>query len=254
MTMRIGSNVVKNGLIFAVDAANPKSHATGSTFWKDVIGEVQMETYTAEGARGTTTFPVYSSDNGGCLKFISANASGLQASCSLAFTNDEISMEAWFRIDDDNNVGNNPRIVELWDDLTNFANDCYDGHALNFESDKTIRAWTNEGPATANTNRVYQFDSDPTTYGTLGQWYHWIVTHNGSIGYSYLNGVEIDSTVIAGGVRDTDRINIGNIGNWYSSGHMIYDMSIAVVRIYNVALTYEQVMFNFNAHRARFGV
>jgi len=253
MGMKIGGDIITDGLIFYADASNKKSHLTGSAYWDDIIGEVRSTAF-KDAADGDTTFPVLSSDAGGCFKFTVANISGLVATASLSFPNDTITMEAWFRLDADNQLGNNPRVIELWQDINEdqTSSDPYDGHALNVEPDRSIRAWTNEGPGTSSTNRIYQYDS-VTAVPVIGNWYHWVVTHDGSTGNVWWNGNNIDTTVVAGGVRDCNRITIGNMGPWYAT-HMIFDMSIAIVRIYDVVLTYEQVLNNFHMNRARFGV
>ena len=250
MTMRIGGGDSKRGLIFAVDAANIKSHVTGSTYWKDVIGGVRMEAY--ESSR-VCPFPVFSYDNGGCFKFNPTDDNGLQATGSFLFPDDEITLEAWYRIDVDTTEGTSPRVVELWKNLTDFANDCFDGHGLISDSDGAIRAWTNEGPQTSTNDRVYQFDTVTGDNWTLGEWNHFVMTYGDGVGNVYWSGVNIDTTSISGGVRDCDRINIGNIGNWYAT-NMVYEMSIAMVKVYNKALTDVEVIENFNSHRARFGV
>jgi len=56
-----GPNIVTDGLVFAVDAANPSSYVSGSTIWKD---------QTVNQNDGTlTNGPTFDSGNGGSIVF-----------------------------------------------------------------------------------------------------------------------------------------------------------------------------------------
>jgi hypothetical protein len=246
-----GNWIEDNSLIFYVDAANYKSHLTGSTYWKDLIGDTLSEGYSS--VRGNCPFPVYSNDNGGCFKFDTINNSGLTATASLSFPDDAVTLEAWFRIDSANTEGSSPRVFDTWYEMTNNANDVFDAHSIVIDTDGAIRAWTNEGPLTGATNRIYNYDSVTGGYDTIGKWNHYVMTYGNSIGNVYWDGVSIDTTVVVGGVRDTNRISIGNAGPWYST-NLIYDMSIAIVRVYNIALTTDQVIQNYISSKGRFGI
>ena len=258
MTMTIGGDIVKEGLIFAVDAANVKSHVTGSSVWTDMIGKVEMGAYTQPLDPGVShvNFPVYSTDNFGCFMFDPNSEHGLMATGSYSFPDDEITMEAWWRYDAADYVGTNPRVVELWKNLTNNNADCYDGHAINIEPDRSLRSWVNEGPNNGATNRLFTHDSVSVIFDTVGKWYHIVSTFDGTNFEMYVNYSEYrySNSSYPGGVRDTDRIQIGNIGNWYTSGDNVISGSIAIVRVYNKCLTDEQVKEQFNQQRARFGV
>ena len=69
-----GPNIVTNGLIFALDAGNPKCFSSGGTTATCLISG-----FNCSGANGhpntgthtpnTTNFPSYSTDNGGILNF-----------------------------------------------------------------------------------------------------------------------------------------------------------------------------------------
>jgi hypothetical protein len=66
----------------------------------------------------------------------------------------------------------------------------------------------------------------------------------------YKNGVEFASTKILGNING----NVWAVGctSWASDSK--WGGRIAVVRIYNKALTAEEVIQNFNAQRGRFGI
>jgi len=61
MGIRRGPNIVTDGLVFAVDAANPSSYVSGSGVWKD---------QTVNQNDGTlTNSPTFDSSNGGSIVF-----------------------------------------------------------------------------------------------------------------------------------------------------------------------------------------
>lgn len=262
MSVRYSNKIVTDGLIFYLDAANPKSYTTGSLIWKDLIGGVEMRTYYAHrfSGAGFTLFPQFSLDAGGCFNFIPTGygnpASGLQATASLSFPDTAITLESWVRRNSSTSDGDHPRVLELWDDLTNNETDTYDGHALQPESDGSLRSWVNQGPSTANSNRSNTNDT-VTSYLTIGAWKHWVYTYDTANDkhYMYINGDLIftyTQNMLA--VRTTDRICIGNIGAWLINFNQVLDCSIALCRVYDKALSVDEIQKNFNAGRGRFGV
>ncbi len=61
MGIRRGPNIVTDGLVFAVDAANPSSYVSGSGVWKD---------QTINQNNGTLiNGPTFDSENGGSINF-----------------------------------------------------------------------------------------------------------------------------------------------------------------------------------------
>jgi len=91
--------------------------------------------------------------------------------------------------------------------------------------------------------------------GTLDQsvvvnnWQHMVAVYDGSILYLYRNGVLINSVASTGSITNaTQTLQIGRRDINYFSGN------ISNVKIFNVALTAEKVLQNFNAMCGRFSV
>lgn len=256
MSVRYSNKIVTDGLIFYLDAANPKSYTTGSLIWKDLIGGLECKPYYAHRiSPGFTTFPYFSREAGGCMQFTVADDSGLNATASLSFPNTAITMETWCRRDSTSTGFAHPRIIELWDNLTNSSKDTFDGHALNYEPDGSLRAWVNQGPSTSTTNRSNTHDT-VSSYLDLGMWYHWVFTFDtvDDQHLMYINGVQVyNYTQNMLAVRDIDNITIGNIGPWFNYSEN-GDCTIALCRVYDKALSVDEIQQNFNAGRGRFGV
>ena len=111
--------------------------------------------------------------------------------------------------------------------------------------------------ATAN-NSWYSANTTATTSGTptYNRWNHVVAVYDGTNHKIYLNGVlSATSTGIASG-------NIVSPGTANGLNIMLSDAAsldtgagrLSAARIYSIALTPEQILQNFNAHRARYGL
>ncbi len=65
MAFTRGANVVTDGLVLCLDAANPKSYISGSTSWRDTSGNTNNGTL--------VNGPIFNSDNGGSILFDGTN-------------------------------------------------------------------------------------------------------------------------------------------------------------------------------------
>lgn len=85
------------------------------------------------------------------------------------------------------------------------------------------------------------------------QWSHLVGTYNGSVSRAYLNGVEIWNASLTGTIPSATYY-IGTYGGTIVDGVHNFNGYIPVAKIYNRALTAEQVLQNFNASKRRFGL
>lgn len=74
-------------------------------------------------------------------------------------------------------------------------------------------------------------------YPETGEWYHASATFDGSTAKIYVNGIEKNSTTVSIAYENNRVLMIGR----YSAGDFYFDGSIADVRIYNRALTQEEI-------------
>ena len=85
-----------------------------------------------------------------------------------------------------------------------------------------------------------------TTSFTDDNWYHILGTFDGSSVKIYVNGTLERTTAASGSIYNSDAaVAIGHI-----NGNLIYDQPIAQPRIYNRALTAEEVARNYDSNRA----
>lgn len=97
--------------------------------------------------------------------------------------------------------------------------------------------------------------------GLVGNWNHYVFEMRSDVAYTnnkiYINGVEQSIGQVQSSESSGNRnFNSGNgrISSWRGSVDYIIPMNCSTFRVYNGSLTASQVLQNFNATRARFGV
>lgn len=238
-----GVNIVTDGLVLYLDAANTKSYISGSTIWNDV---------SRSQTNGTLiNGPTFSSGNGGSIVFdgvndytdcgssstINIGTSSFSVEVAVKFTGTGVYQVATRRSTNDGANGNR----------------VFDGFNIFCDTGRIGAGFRHT--ATVNTDYAAQ----STTTLNSGNWV--IVTAvfsrasnlvlyvngftNATTSISALNGVNINLTqnfqigrrLIAGGTNDL-----------YFLG------SIGIFRYYNKALSAQEVLQNYNATRTRYGL
>lgn len=218
----VASGVYSTGLVLHMDAGNASSYPGSGTTWTSLVGS-----YSGTMNAGVT----YSSASGGSMVF--NGASGYvnvpSASAITGLTNN-VSIEAWYK---SNN--NYPKILATGSG----------SFGLNF----------GQYTYTSNTTKwkVTKYGVVDIYIGSIPQdtnWHQVVVTYSSTGGTTvYVDGAL--SGTLAGNnnlAAGTSNIPIGQSEGGYHNG------SIGIVRWYNTALTSAQVLQNFNANRARFGI
>lgn len=111
--------------------------------------------------------------------------------------------------------------------------------------------------ADINNGTIYYYDPSFTTYGstsgwtlTLNQWNHVVLVRSGNVAYAYLNGVPKGSKT--GFNTNFSSTQIVNVGNGGTSEYT--QKKIDVVKIYNRALTAQEVKQNYQQYKTRFNL
>ena len=88
----------------------------------------------------------------------------------------------------------------------------------------------------------------PLYTATLNVWHHYSMTKLGNVYTLYVDGQVIGSDT------DTDNATVGTTGTISNNGYVNFlQGSIALVKLYNRALTAAEVFQNYNATKSRFG-
>jgi hypothetical protein len=93
------------------------------------------------------------------------------------------------------------------------------------------------------------------TYMNTTSWYQVVGTYTSGTRIVYINGVLVGSDAQTGTIAtNTNGMSIGVFGGYNGARGYYYNGNIASVKIYNRALTADEIQQNFNATRGRFGV
>jgi len=231
-----GGDIVRDGLVFYVDAANPRSYISGSTVWTDL---------SRSGNNGTlTNGPTFNTSNGGNIVFDGFDDFVSVSSINNIQGNNPLTVSGWFRRSGDWSNGASWGIGG-GSSLTGI-------NSWNFNSANQISVdlW---GTSTYTTNQTY----------SLTEWKHIVWTYNGA-GFTtsniiiYINTVPYTSTnltILRGGGGTPNIIGGLVLGRADVTNNLYYGRPIiSNFQIYNRVLTATEVLQNFNATRSRFGI
>jgi hypothetical protein len=237
MAIFYNPRTVTDGLVLALDAANPKSYPGSGTTWTDLSGN---------GNNGTLVNGVgYSGDNLGSLSFDGVNDYvNFTDKPEFTFTDAKFSLEVFFRYvnkTDRDNIIIGKRDYGLTQREYNF-------YMYEPSSTPTLRFIISSN-LTANWTTVESSTIQKNT------WYHAVATSDAGVGRIYLNGV-LNATNNSMHSSTTNGTSPLTIGNAFSSGSALqyFNGSIPLARIYNRALTAQEIQQNFNATRSRFSI
>ena len=219
-----GPNIVTDGLVLALDAANIKSYPGSGTTWRDLSGE---------GNDGTlTNGPTFDNGNGESIVFDGVDDKTTFLSTPSFFTN--YTIECIFN----GSTFNAGEGLVVWG-----TNSLYERRGLILWNGGHTSYWT---------VRSSTFGSNPegTTQIQTGRWYYAACSLDSSTNCKiYVNG-QLETT-------DTNTITTPT-ANTLLVGDSGYpeplNGKIAVARIYNRVLSPEEIQQNYNATKSRFGL
>jgi hypothetical protein len=216
-----GGPIVTNGLIYALDAGNLVSYPKSGTTWYNLTGSVN----------GTlTNGPTFSPANGGILVFDGTDdyvniSNGMNA---LVGTN-QVTFSAWIR---------RSSAPNYWAGIISNKINATDGISLLVNPSSKIFFQYD------STSGVYAIDGGATL--EINVWYNIVGIYDNVGLKTYLNGVLNDSAADAGkSIASTGNMDI--IIGAHQPLSSYFPGEIANVKIYNRALTADEVLQNYNA-------
>ena len=221
-----GPNIVKDGLVLHLDAANTKSYQSGSTTWFDKSGY---------GNNGTlTNGPTFSSVNGGSIVFDGTNDYvTVPPSTSLTIEGEGLTLGAWV---------NYNLTQEDWRGIIYKASANSSGFQLFIDSSERIAFGiiTTTGFARPNSG----------VYLSPNTWHYIVGTYDGTNMKIYEDTV-LRNTLAKTGTIVNANTNL-NIGRSFPTEEM--PGNIAQAQVYNRALSAEEILQNYTATKSRFGL
>jgi hypothetical protein len=238
-----GPKLVTNGLVLYLDAGNVESYEPNTPSWNDLSGN---------GNTGTIVGEIgYSSANGGSIDFDNTgDYITINDSNSLDLTT-ALTLSLWFNRGDllTLPVGDQHNLF-----IKGHSELPPPGDVLNYVIKVTgVYAWTDSGGNTISTS------SPPSGTFLANQWYNLVITHvSGSTPIPYLNGVIRTNWTAVNPSNplqaNTYRATISGDVERPSDKGATFNGKIALIQLYNRALTQAEVSQNFYAFRGRFGL
>jgi hypothetical protein len=222
--------LVTGGLVFHVDAGNPASYpGSGSTWFDLTTSGLNVTLYSS---------PTYSSANGGYIAFTpsSSQYGGTTLSYNTALT--RWTTEAWHYFTNVT-VGNLSAII-----CKTFAGD------VNFALGSPVGGASGKNLAAAYYAGTWYYTSSSYTLPSVG-WYHLVGTYDGTNLRLYVNNVLTQTQAssqtpgLGGGlIHLMRRWDTGDYWGGY----------LAIARVYNRALSADEINTNYQLSKARFGL
>jgi hypothetical protein len=227
-------NIVTNGLVLHLDAGRAASYGGDGTIWRDLSG--QNNNGTLQGGVGFTV------DDGGSLIFDAIN-DYIDTSFSIPSMSSEFSFEIIVNISSGQVSGIGNQWGVLWN--TNPGGSVFLGPNISISKQSS-----SNGPWDLYVNSTYPFPANlvANTWNNITY-----VRDNSNSVKIYVNGVSIAGTYV-------DTTNHATVIRFMKSNgtepSYIYSTlgKLAIAKIYNRALTPQEVQQNFNALRNRFSI
>ncbi len=233
--------IITDGLAYLVDAANPRSFINGNSTWTDISGN---------GYNGTLNGGVtYDSNNSGSLKFDGTDefiSLGTATPKLYAGTN-SYTWSSWLKFGS-NTTSNR----QVWYGNSGGGND---GFSFIMNPTASVNRIQVEifGTTGGRQQRIF------TVTSYLNTWNFWTVVLDATT-YTrtvYVNNVILASEVISnwGDLRQEPSAGFNGLYiGCYNGTTWFYDGFIGNILVYNKALSTSEVLQNYNATRARFGI
>jgi hypothetical protein len=229
MAFNYSPKVVTDGLVMYLDAGNNRSYASGSTSWLDLSR--------GENNGSLVNGPTFSSANGGSIVFDGTNDYIFTSGISNSFT--EFAIETWIYVSQAQpneyssivfSRGGGGIVTGL-----HFLGNAYggNGYKLSYTYNGSGYTWTG-----------------PPSISQVG-WTSVSLVFVGSSAIFYINGIYAAANSQGLSTTNLAALNIGRDSSTFSR---YFKGTIGTVKIYNRALSAQEVLQNYNALKGRFNL
>ena len=244
-------DIVRSGLVLDLDAGMNSSFNNTGTTWYDLSGGATNFTLT------NPTYYSYSSSNNGSILFTRTTSptpeDGAYATTTttgslsaLTYLHNNHTTEVWFKVND-----RNPTNYDATETASALV--VYSGFHSMFYYESTSFTYSIWGKDGSNANANYALAFADSSVGT---WNQIVARRSGTELKLYLNGVLKNTgtiNVLGTGTPSSNTLrlataNPSGLYSWHSN------VNIASLKMYNKALTDNEISQNYNALRNRFGL
>ena len=228
MSLNHSPSIVTDGLVLCLDAANNNSYPKSGTTWSDLVGA-------NNGTLTNMDTSNFSDDNSGVLSFDGTNEH-IQLPQSFSFGGSSFSIECWVKLDTISGID-----AIYYSQSSNQSGFYGIGHA-NVSGFK--------GFFISDYNGSTRVISHMGTAASINTWYHVVGFKNTSNQQAvYVNG-SLSTSLLTSALSVTSSNPL--IGANPASFSEIWDGSISQFRIYNRALTADEIRQNYEATVGRY--
>jgi hypothetical protein len=234
MAGKSGPDIVENGLVLCLDAANKLSYPGSGTTWTDLSGN---------NSNGTlTNGPTFSAGNLGSISFDGTNDYVGFTYNSIFNPSTSVTLSTWVRLTVSDTTIRNP--IEL-------AAGADELYYILWRADLSPKRW---GWGIRQSNDVYRETTSTATNFSTNVWYNIAMVANATAGqvYFYYNGI-LDGGIAYNGTLKQNASALLSIGADAINSRRYWLGNIANTFIYNRALSTSELLQNYNATKSRFG-
>jgi hypothetical protein len=229
MSIDGGPDIIKDGLVFCLDAGNRNSYNSGSNTWFDLSGN---------NSGSLINGPTYNTGNNGSIVFDGSNDYIQCPALNLTY----ISICAWVKA----NASTKGYIV----------NRTWSGAVLGTPYSLNVKGNNDAAQLDGiafHANYAWKNSGMNTDIRGDGKWHYVVGTFNGTNLSLYLDGVlDATSTEGSGYSLPSTSVNL-DIGRHANDGHY-FGGNISQVSIYNRALSLIEIQQNYHTNKGRFGL
>ena len=227
MGLHHSPRIVTDGLVLCLDAGNTKSYSGTGTSWTDLSGN---------GNTGTlTNGPTYNSSNLGFFQFVTNDFAAIPN--NVALDTQTPTVEVWVKTNETTQNG-------FW-----FEKGTVNSQYSLFQSGGNILWRMIIGGSIRN------LTTTTATYMNTSNWYQVVGTYTSGTRRLYINGVLVNFDTQTGTIEtNSGGMSIGVYGGFNGSRGYYYNGNLSSCKVYNRALTAEEIQQNFNATRGRYGI
>ena len=225
MGLNHGTNIVKDGLVFYIDAANPRSYPRSGTTVTNIMSLNVSASFINDTSFDSSNNGIFDFDGADDYMTTNINANDYQTAFTVLF---------WVNFDFFQNG--------------NIALGRHTGNERFYfgVQDSTYMK--------AGIGDDYTYDSIAHGVST-GEWSNFCYTRSGTTNTLYINAVQKGTFTSNWSGTNTTQVYIGAINIESQSGaHQDLNGKLANIQIYNRALSSQEVKQNYNALKSRFGL